>query len=34
VIPDIFSRYVTGRMVALQKSAGLAKRLIAVSCQK
>ena len=34
VILDVFSRYVTGWMVALRESAELAKRLIAESCQK
>src|SRR2546428_7620194 len=34
VILDVFSRYVTGWMVAMRESAELAKRLIAESCQK
>ncbi len=34
VILDVFSRYVTGWMVAMRESADLAKRLIAESCQK
>src|SRR5437870_11204401 len=34
VILDIFSRYVTGWMVAMRESAELAKRLIAESCVK
>src|ERR1700732_866138 len=34
VILDIFSRYVTGWMVAMRESAELAKRLIGESCQK
>ena len=34
VILDIFSRYVTGWMVAHRESAALAKRLIAESCRK
>jgi putative transposase len=34
VILDVFSRYVTGWMVAMQESAELAKRLIEESCQK
>jgi putative transposase len=34
VILDVFSRYVTGWMVALRESAELAKRLIAASCAK
>jgi putative transposase len=33
-ILDVFSRYVTGWMVAMRESAELAKRLIAESCQK
>lgn len=34
VILDVFSRYVTGWMVALRESAELAKRLIEESCKK
>ena len=34
VILDVFSRYVTGWMVAMRESAELAQRLIAESCQK
>jgi putative transposase len=34
VILDVFSRYVTGWMVAMRESAELAKRLIEESCQK
>jgi len=34
VILDVFSRYVTGWMVAMRESAELAKRLIAESCRK
>lgn len=34
MILDVFSRYVTGWMVAPRESAELAKRLIADSCQK
>ena len=34
VILDLFSRYVTGWMVALRESAELAKRLIEESCRK
>jgi putative transposase len=34
VILDVFSRYVTGWMVAYRESAELAKRLIEESCQK
>jgi putative transposase len=34
VIPDVFSRYVTGWMVAYRESAELAKRLIEESCKK
>ena len=34
VILDVFSRYVTGWMVAMRESAELAKQLIAESCQK
>jgi len=34
VILDIFSRYVTGWMVAPRESAALARRLIAASCRK
>ena len=34
VLLDVFSRYVTGWMVALRESAELAKRLIEDSCQK
>src|SRR5437870_13684137 len=34
VILDVFSRYVTGWMVAMRESAELAKRLIAESCVK
>ncbi len=34
VILDVFSRYVTGWMVAMRESAELAKRLIAESCAK
>ena len=34
VLLDVFSRYVTGWMVAMRESAELAKRLIAESCQK
>jgi putative transposase len=34
VILDVFSRYVTGWMVAYRESAELAKRLIAESCNK
>jgi putative transposase len=34
VLLDIFSRYVTGWLVAYQESAALAERLIAESCQK
>ena len=34
VILDIFSRYVTGWMVAMRESAELAKRLIEQSCKK
>jgi len=34
VILDVFSRYVTGWMVALRESAELAQRLIAESCAK
>jgi putative transposase len=34
VILDVFSRYITGWMVAMRKSAELAKRLIEESCQK
>ncbi len=34
VILDIFSRYVTGWMVAHRESAALARRLIAASCRK
>jgi putative transposase len=34
VILDIFSRYVVGWMVALGESAGLAKQLIAETCEK
>ena len=34
VILDVFSRYVTGWMVAMRESAELAKRLIEESCEK
>ncbi len=34
VILDVFSRYVTGWMVAMRESAELAKRLIEESCRK
>ena len=34
VILDVFSRYVTGWMVAYRESAELAKRLIEESCKK
>jgi putative transposase len=34
VILDVFSRYVTGWMVAMRESAELAKRLIQESCEK
>jgi putative transposase len=34
VILDVFSRYVTGWMVAMRESAELAKRLIEESCKK
>ena len=34
VILDVFSRYVTGWMVAMRETAELAKRLIAESCRK
>ena len=34
VLLDVFSRYVTGWMVAYRESAELAKRLIAESCKK
>jgi putative transposase len=34
VILDVFSRYVTGWMVAMRESAELAKRLIEQSCAK
>jgi putative transposase len=34
VLLDVFSRYVTGWMVAMRESVELAKRLIAESCQK
>jgi len=34
VILDVFSRYVTGWMVAMRESAELAKRRIEESCQK
>jgi putative transposase len=34
VLLDVFSRYVTGWMVAMRESAELAKRLIEESCQK
>jgi putative transposase len=34
VLLDIFSRYVTGWMVAMRESAELAKRLIAGTCEK
>ena len=34
VLLDVFSRYVTGWMVALSQSSELAKRLIEESCKK
>src|SRR5260370_37050656 len=34
VVRDVFSRYVTGWMVAMRESADLAKRLIEESCAK
>jgi putative transposase len=34
VILDVFSRYVTGWMIAYRESAGLAKQLIEDSCEK
>jgi putative transposase len=34
VILDVFSRYVTGWMVAYRETDGLAKQLIENSCQK
>ncbi len=34
VILDVFSRYVTGWMIAYRETASLAKQLIEHSCQK